>query len=47
MKALAVVLGYAIFAVCGYVLGHHIGFNEPKIDQRAVEKAVYEAIFLQ
>ena len=47
MKALAVVLGYGIFAVCGYLYGHHVGYNEPRIDQQAVEKAVFEALFLQ
>ena len=47
MKVLAVVLGYGIFAVCGYLYGHHVGYNEPRVDQRAVEKAVYEALFLQ
>ena len=49
MKAVAVVLGYGIFAVCGYLYGHHVGYNEPRIvvDPQAVEKAVYEAIFLQ
>jgi len=47
VKAVAVVAGYFIFAVCGYLYGHHVGYNEPRIDQRAVEKAVFEALFLQ
>ena len=47
MKAVAVVLGYAIFGLCGYLYGHHVGYNEPRVDQRAVEKAVYEAIFFE
>jgi hypothetical protein len=47
MKAVAVVLGYGIFAVCGYLYGHHVGYNEPRLDPQAVEKAVYEAIFFE
>ncbi len=47
MKVLAVVAGYGIFAMSGYLVGHHVGFNEPKVDQRAVNKAVFEAIFLK
>ena len=47
MKAVAVVAGYGIFAVCGYLYGHHVGYNEPRVDQMAVEKAVFEAIFFE
>ena len=47
MKVLAVVIGYGIFGLCGYLYGHHVGFNEPRVDQVAVEKAVFEAIFSQ
>ena len=44
MKALAVVLGYAVFGVCGYLYGHHVGFTEPKLDKRAIEQAIFLAI---
>ena len=44
MKAVAVVLGYGIFAVCGYLYGHHVGYNEPRVDQRAIEQAVFMAM---
>jgi len=43
--AVGMILNCAIFAVCGYLYGHHVGYNEPKWDQAAIEKAVYEALF--
>ena len=45
MKVLAVIINCAIFAVGGYAYGYHVGYNTPKVDTRAVEKAVFEAIF--
>ena len=44
MKALAVVVGYGIFGLCGYLYGHHVGFNEPKLDKRSIEQAIFLAI---
>jgi hypothetical protein len=44
VKAAAVVAGYAISGLCGYLYGHHVGFNEPKLDKHAIEKAIFLAI---
>ena len=34
------ILNCAVFAIGGYAYGYHVGYNEPKLDQAAVEKAV-------
>jgi len=44
MKAVAVILGYGIFALCGYLYGHNVGANLPQVDQRAIEQAVFMAM---
>ena len=43
----AMILNTAIFAIGGYAYGYHVGYNQPKLDQAAVEKAVFEAIFFE
>jgi hypothetical protein len=44
MRTLAVVLNCAIFALAGYTIGHYKGVNETRIDQTAINEAVYQAM---
>ena len=44
MRILAVVLNTTIFAVGGYALGYHTGYSQPKLDQHAINEAVYQAM---
>jgi hypothetical protein len=42
--ATALVGNFVIVAVAAYAVGYHNGINTPTVDQRAVEKAVVEAM---
>ena len=44
MRILAVILNCSVFAVGGYSLGYHMGYTQPKLDQHAINEAVYQAM---
>ena len=44
MRILTTILNLALFATFGYVFGYHMGYTTPKVDQHAIERAVYEAV---
>ena len=45
-NTVALILNAAILATCAYLLGFHIGSNQPAspVDQEAIERAVLAAI---
>ena len=44
MKVLAVLAGYGIFGLCGYLYGFHEGKNLPFVNKQAIEEAVFMAM---